>query len=441
MQELAKYTNGGELFDGHYRLIKLLSSEGGTADVWLAENYESVDMELSTETDDFVRLDGTGVLVAIKIYRPKNLLDVDGEQKFRAEFKTIFNCHHTNLLPTTDYSVCDGMPYLVMPFCENGSVESLVGKLRNEDEIWKFVAEVASGLDYLHTYSPPIIHQDIKPANILIDTNKNYCITDFGISVKFGIDDERFSDNESSGTTIYMPPERFVQNKNPDTSSDIWAFGATLYELLTGDVPFGDHGGAAQLEGQSTPPIKVPVSRRIKKIVYACLDPNPQKRPTAKEIVEYAYTRGKKQHYILGGIFLFILISAFVSFLLMYPAQERPDAFTVYRDSGDSILSLLKHENSSAEYVNYSLSLNWLKAAAAEYSKALNEPQENKSAQDSLYTRMARIQNTLRILEDYKGVCDTLDLVINDNLPIQIELYSKKKDRISQILKDSTKEL
>ena len=136
MNNLDKYISGQELFDGHYRLLDLLSSEGGTADVWLAENYESVETEFREATDDVVRKEGTGVLVAIKIYRPKNLLDVEGEQAFRQEFKTIFNCHHTNLLPTTDYSICEGMPYLVMPFCMSGSAEKLVGWLNDPDRIW-----------------------------------------------------------------------------------------------------------------------------------------------------------------------------------------------------------------------------------------------------------------------------------------------------------------
>ena len=75
--DLNKYIEGKDLFDGHYRLIKLLSEEGGTADVWLAENYESVDTAFSEENDDIIRLEGTGVFVAIKIYRPKNALDVE----------------------------------------------------------------------------------------------------------------------------------------------------------------------------------------------------------------------------------------------------------------------------------------------------------------------------------------------------------------------------
>lgn len=297
MQDLSKYKNDGMLFDGHYRLIKLLSTEGGTADVWLAENYESIDTKLSEDNDDVIRVDGTGVLVAIKIYRPKNILDVDGEQSFRSEFKTIFNCHHANLIPTTDYSICDGMPYLVMPFCDNGSVESLIGKLNDEDDVWKLMADVSSGLGYLHSLEPPIIHQDIKPANILIDTNKNYCVTDFGISVKSGVEDDRYFENESSGTAIYMPPERYNEGYKPNTSSDIWAFGATIYEVLTGDVPFGNDGGAAQLDGAQIPAIKNKnISKRIKNIIYACLDADPKKRPTAKYIEEYSKRKGKKNH-------------------------------------------------------------------------------------------------------------------------------------------------
>lgn len=74
MQDLSKYKNDGVLFDGHYRLIKLLSTEGGTADVWLAENYESIDTKLSEDNDDVIRVDGTGVLVAKKYIVPRTFL-------------------------------------------------------------------------------------------------------------------------------------------------------------------------------------------------------------------------------------------------------------------------------------------------------------------------------------------------------------------------------
>lgn len=441
MQDLNKYIDNGLLFDGHYRLIKLLSTEGGTADVWLAENYESVDTKLS-ENEDVIRVDGTGVLVAIKIYRPKNILDVDGEQNFRSEFKTIFNCHHANLIPTTDYSICDGMPYLVMPFCENGSAESLIGGLNNEDDIWKFMADVSSGLSYLHSLEPPIIHQDIKPANILIDTNKNYCVTDFGISVKCGIEDDRYFENESSGTTIYMPPERFNEDYKPNASSDIWAFGATVYEILTGDVPFGNDGGAAQLNGATIPTIKNKnISKRIKSIVYACLNADPKKRPSADYIADYSKRKGKNNHVFLTIFFLVSIGTILLSVIAWNSRTKKVEPFIIYKNSGDSIISLQKQEVNEIKLINCGLTLNRLNDAKIKYAKALKESTNNKLAIDSVQKRIVSIQDIIVDLDEYKRVCDTLDFVTDVNLPTQIGIFSAKKDRISRILKNKINNL
>lgn len=305
MVGLEKYANGELLFDGHYRLLRLLSLEGGSADVWLAEDADTVDTRLSEEDEEsLVPIEGSGVLVAIKIYRPRNILDIDGEQNFRQEFKTVFSCHHANLLQPTDFSICDGMPYLVMPFCEKGSAEQFVGKLAEDAEmLWKFIHDVASGLAYLHACNPPIIHQDIKPANILIDANENFCITDFGISVKSGVGNDYYLDNDNSGTVIYMPPERFKDGYEAMAASDIWSLGATVYELITGDVPFGQNGGRVQQSGGKVPEIKARVAKKIKKLVYACLDPDPAKRPSAQQVAEIASRRDRKHvtALVVGG--------------------------------------------------------------------------------------------------------------------------------------------
>lgn len=288
---LEKYIDGQELFAGHYRLIKLLSEEGGSSDVWLAEIDESVDTTFSEEDDDIVRLEGTGLLVAIKIYRPQNVLDVEGEQSFRQEFKTIFNYHHANLLPTTAYSVCDGMPYLVMPFCKNGSAERLLGHLYKPNDIWKFIYDTASGLEYLHSCTPQIIHQDIKPANILIDDNKNYCISDFGICVKFGIKDDSYYDNLTSGTSQYMAPERFSDSYAPSPSSDIWSLGITICELILGEYPRIDSASYIQQLKKK----KVPSD--VLGLIKRCLSRDPARRPSAYEIVELS--RDKVNHRVL----------------------------------------------------------------------------------------------------------------------------------------------
>ena len=407
----------------------------------MAENYESVDTKLSEDTDDVIRVDGTGVLVAIKIYRPRNILDVDGEQNFRSEFKTIFNCHHTNLLPTTDYSICEGMPYLVMPFCENGSAESLIGKLHNEDDIWKFLADVSAGLSFLHSVNPPIIHQDIKPANILIDSNRNYCITDFGISVKSGVEDDRYLDNESSGTTIYMPPERFKDGYKPDTSSDIWAFGATAYEILTGDVPFGNQGGAAQLEGTPIPPIKEAIPKKIKNIVYACLNADPQKRPSAEYIAEYVRRKGKNNRVALIATISIVIGFVLLSVMLWNSKPKALEPFEAYKNSGDYIISLQKQEAAEIKLLNYGITINRLNNAKTIYTKALKESTGDKSVRDSVRNRIVFIQEIIVALGEYKGVCDTLDFVTNEDLPTQIGIFSKKRDRISKTLKNKISNL
>lgn len=441
MQNFNKYIYEGLLFDGRYRLIKLLSTEGGTADVWLAENYDSIDTKLSEDTDDIIRVEGSGVLVAIKIYRPKNILDIDGEHNFRSEFKTIFNCRHSNLLPTTDYSICDGIPYLVMPFCENGSAESLIGKLNNENDIWKFLTDVSIGLSYLHSIKPQIIHQDIKPANILIDSNKNYCITDFGISVKSGgVEDNQYRENESSGTTIYMPPERFKDGYKPDASSDIWSFGATIYEILTGDVPFGNYGGAAQLEGRQIPPIKKNISKRIKNIVYACLNADPQKRPSAEYIAEYSKRKGRNNH-IIHIIISLIAIGILLSVITWSSKEKELEPFLVYKNSGDSIISLHKQEANEFKLINYGLTLNRLNNAKNKYTKALKETYEDKSTIDSIQKRITSIQDIIIILKEYKGICDTLDIAIIEDLPTQVDIFSERRDSISKILKNKINNL
>ena len=293
MLDIEELSRTDELFDGHYRLLRPLSTEGGSADVWLALDTNTID-NYSLYTEDTSAIDeSTGLLVAIKIYRPKNALDIEGEQRFRDEYKIVHECRHANLLQPTNFSIFKGVPYLVLPYCEAGSSEQFIGQELSTETIWKFILEVASGLNRLHSNQPQIIHQDIKPANILIDSNGNFTITDFGISAKRTGQHESYYDDENSGTLAYMAPERFQDNAVPSSYSDIWAFGATLCEIFTGNVPFGEEGGKAQAEGSVSMPALKELPLSVRGIIHACLQIDPKKRPTALQIVEAA----QKKHY------------------------------------------------------------------------------------------------------------------------------------------------
>lgn len=289
MLDLSELSKRGDLFDGHYKLLRPLSTEGATADVWLAIDVNTIDTELTE--DDFEQKDESGMLVAIKIYRPKNALDIEGEQRFREEYKIVFECRHANLLQPTGFSIYEDHPYLVLPFCRYGSAAQLIGKDLSKDEMWKFILDVSSGLNRLHTNDPQIVHQDIKPGNIMIDNTHNYAITDFGISSKRGGDHGFYYEGDNSGTLAYMGPERFQEETEPIPQSDIWAFGATLCEILTGSVPFGEEGGLAQIRENGKMPALPGVPPAVQRMIIACLDPDPNNRPTAQQLMEAARVR------------------------------------------------------------------------------------------------------------------------------------------------------
>lgn len=330
MIDLAQLAQKSELFDGRYKLLRPLSTAGGTADVWLALDANTVNnrerlFQPEPLTDEDVE-ELQGLRVAIKIYRPKNALDIEGEQQFRDEFKIVFNCHHVNLIHPTYFSIYQETPYLVLPYCEQGSAEMLIGNMTDSNELWKFIGDVASGLAYLHASTPPIIHQDIKPGNVLIDDNRNYAITDFGISAKFGRDHHLYYyDDEHSGTLAYMAPERFLEDIDPMPQSDVWAFGATLCEVLTGQVPFGENGGQAQTD-ETTPMPKLPgVPADVQRLIHACLHKDPNKRPTAKQIMEAA----KAQQYpvkskgVLYGVLAFLALAVVGGLIYFFLPQKQ----------------------------------------------------------------------------------------------------------------------
>jgi hypothetical protein len=264
------------LFHDRYRLLKLLG-RGGFSEVWLVEDAK------------------TTMIVVLKIYASGTGLDEDGTTLFCKEFSLVYNFNHSNLLKPTYFDVYDRRPYLILPFCERGSTLKLAGNITEEDA-WKFLHDVASGLAYLHKQNPPVIHQDIKPDNVLVDNVGQFMIADFGISTKVRSTLRKSVGQQTGGGTFaYMGPERFSRDNIPIKASDIWALGATLYELLTGDAPFRDHGGVLQKSGAEIPDIKGNLSPDLKNIVNLCLQKETWDRPTAEKIVTWTEKHFRKE--------------------------------------------------------------------------------------------------------------------------------------------------
>ena len=257
----------GELFHNRY-LLKEMKGRGAFGEVWLAR-----DQELDTD-------------VAIKVYIA---LDTRGVEEFKSEFKTTMGLYHPNLLKADHFDIVNDRPYLVMPFCPDSST-SLIGNI-DEPTVWRFIHDVASGLEYLHRMD--VIHHDIKPDNILINENGDFVITDFGISVRIRSTLRRNSSRQvqtdmKGGSLAYMAPEMFTQEAESVNATDIWAFGATLYELMTGSLPFFGQSGVMQLKGAAVPEVPGPYSDQLKNVVKQCLAKDTWDRPMAKQLVQYA---------------------------------------------------------------------------------------------------------------------------------------------------------
>lgn len=105
MLDINEIFEKGLTFDSHYKLIDLLSTSGGSADVWLAIDLNTID----DSTDE-----SKATKVVIKIYRPKNMIDIEGEYQFRNEFKKVFGCHHENIIQPTYFSIFEESPYLLV---------------------------------------------------------------------------------------------------------------------------------------------------------------------------------------------------------------------------------------------------------------------------------------------------------------------------------------
>lgn len=257
----------GLLIKDRYKLMQIIG-QGSFGEVWLAEDLHDNNY------------------VAIKMYQ---WLDRDGMDTFCKEMETTRDLTHPNLLIPREFDEWNQRPYLVMEYCAKGSVSRMAGGV-SEDMAWRFIHDVAAGLAYLHGLYEPVVHQDVKPDNIVIGDDNVYRITDFGISTKVRDHLVRNSAqrNPNAGAMAYMAPERFTPYCTPLTSSDIWAFGVTVYELLSGRLPFNGMGGGMLKGGAEIPDIPPHYSERLNKLVKACMQKNTWDRPTAKDIESYA---------------------------------------------------------------------------------------------------------------------------------------------------------
>src|SRR5687768_16989931 len=176
--------------------------------------------------------------VAIKVLRP-DLAAVIGAERFLREIRTIAHLQHPHILGLIDSGEVGGTAYYVMPFVDG---ESLRDRLRREKQLpvadaVRIANEIAAALGYAHRHG--VIHRDIKPENVLLHDGAAL-VADFGIALAItAAGGTRMTETGMSlGTPTYMSPEQAMGEREITARSDVYALGATTYEMLVGEPPF-----------------------------------------------------------------------------------------------------------------------------------------------------------------------------------------------------------
>ncbi|MFM8320943.1 MAG: SUMF1/EgtB/PvdO family nonheme iron enzyme [Chloroflexota bacterium] len=207
----------GQLLNNRYRIERLLG-QGGFGAVYLAWDHN---------LDEHVAV--------------KESLDTSpaAERQFRNEARLLFKLHHPNLPRVHDcFSIPNRGLYLVMDYIEGESLERKLASANGPlpaQPVLGWIGQVCDALEYLHRQSPPIIHRDIKPANIILRSDGCPFLVDFGISKVFD-PQLKTTIGARAYTPGFSPPEQYGSAAT-DERSDIYSLGATVYHLLTGQVP------------------------------------------------------------------------------------------------------------------------------------------------------------------------------------------------------------
>ncbi|CAB1416199.1 unnamed protein product [Pleuronectes platessa] len=198
---------------------------------------------------------------------------------------------------------------LVMKYMEKGSLDSLqqtFDRVQQLPLVFRLAHQVALGINFLHSLSPPILHRDLKPSNVLLDSDLNAKLTDFGLSqpsqTQAQVSKKDLEDG--AGTLSYMPPEAFDINYKPSRSFDIYSYGILLWSIATGEQPCNPHvlllipkGQRPSLEELSVRAADQAELRGLVELMEKCWETSSTQRPSSlncTNITEKLYERQKR---------------------------------------------------------------------------------------------------------------------------------------------------
>ena len=238
---------GTTLQNGKYTIVKELGHGSfgityqATTDVALNGKLGNMNVKVNVAIKEFFMPDLNNRAVdGSTVEGTKNTLVVDYRRKFRREAENLARLHHAGIVKVLEIFDENNTTYYVMEYIEGENLDKYImrrGHL-DENETKVVVCEIASALEYMHKYR--MLHLDLKPKNIMHDSNGRVKLIDFGLSKQYTAEGEpETSTSIGMGTPGYAPIEQanYHQDGTFPVTLDIYAFGATIYKMLTGQTP------------------------------------------------------------------------------------------------------------------------------------------------------------------------------------------------------------
>ncbi len=397
----------GQLLDGGaYRIVRALG-KGGMGAVWLV-----------AQTKAFDRL--AVLKEVVEYYDPTDAQErARAIQRFEAEARTLGDLKHPGIPDLYAYFSEGGHNYLVMEYIEGPDLRRWLTRLDENtgqlvaatrlptDQVLHFTIQICKVLEYLATRQPPVIHNDIKPGNIIVDEHSSRAVlVDFGTAKTRYLRAQGQPDQKKDslyGTVGYAAPELYRGHSVP--RSDVYSLAATVYHLLTDDDPRDHPAQYPQLDA-------LPVS--LADILRAALAPEIEDRPTAAELRE-------QLEGFLGGQTARLRVLTF------------PDGDAA--DERDELLSLaIKHWDYGAAILHDGTIAHWVRstlhdpvAARAAEAAVQQWPQNADAALDAFIRQLNPAALPPGKMELRSTSIRMLELPPGQQIPAQIELVNKGK--------------
>jgi serine/threonine-protein kinase len=272
----------GEVLRGRYRIIRIIG-QGGMGSIYLADD---------------LRLEGR--LCALKEVEHDRSLPADlvkeAREQFLREATVLARLDHPNLPKVSDFFSIGGRDYLIMDYVPGKDLRTLLSEARQkgaflpERDVLGWASQLADALSYLHSQSTPILHRDIKPSNLKLTPSGLVKLVDFGLVKILASEEVTVTILQGRGTALYTPLEQYGGDSgHTDTRSDIYAFGSTLYHLLTNHAPVEARERFLHPDSLSPPRQFNPnISQRTERAILWAMSLHPDERPVDVEAFRQA---------------------------------------------------------------------------------------------------------------------------------------------------------